>query len=65
MAIPMDTLINKQGNMYELTCVTIKRAAFLTKFYDEELELHDDKIVSTSLTQVLDDRVEYHIGKEE
>ncbi len=61
----MDTLINKQGNMYEKTCVVIKRAAFLTKFYDEELDLHDDKIVSTALTQVLEDRVEYHFEKEE
>lgn len=65
VAIPLDTLINRNDNVYELTCVAIKRAALITKYGDEELDLHDSKVVSTSLTQVLEDRVEYFFEKPE
>lgn len=63
MAIPLRTLINRNDNVYEMTCVAIKRAAFITKYGDEELENHEQKIVSTSLTQVLENRVEYFFEK--
>jgi len=63
VAIPLRTLINRNDNVYEMTCVAIKRAAFITKYGDEELENHEQKIVSTSLTQVLENRVEYFFEK--
>ena len=65
MAIPLEKLINRDDNVYELTCVAIKRAAFITKYGDEELELHDFKVVSLSLAQVLENRVEYFFDKPE
>ncbi len=59
MAIPLRDLINKEDNMYELTCLAVKRAAFITKYGDLELEQHEYKVVSTAITQVLESRVEY------
>ncbi len=65
VAIPLDTLINRDDNVYELTCVAIKRAAGITKYGDEELDMHDSKVVSAALTQVLENRVEYFFDKSE
>lgn len=59
MAIPLSELINKEDDIYELTCVAIKRAAVITKYGDTELERHEHKVVSTAITQGLEERVEY------
>ncbi len=65
MAIPLDILINRNDNVYEMTCVAIKRAAFITKYGDEDLEEHENKVVSASLSQVLENRVDYFFDKPE
>jgi len=57
--IPLDTLIDKDVNVYEMTCVAIKQAAAITRNGDQELENERNKVVSLVLTQVLNDEVEY------
>lgn len=59
MNIPLDTLIDKETNRYELTCVAIKQAEYLTRDGDESFELQDQKVVSIVLKDVLENKVEY------
>ena len=53
MIIPLDLLIEDQGNMYNLTCAVIKRAVQINIAGDEELKDNKGKVVSTSLKQIL------------
>lgn len=61
MSIPLDTLIDKDVNVYEMTCVAIKEAAIMAsnKEIEEEIENNHEKVVSTVLAKVLNDEVEY------
>ncbi len=61
MSIPLDTLIDKDVNVYEMTCVAIKEAAIVAsnKETEEEIENNHEKVVSTVLAKVLNDEVEY------
>ncbi len=61
MILPLDLLIKMQGNMYELTCASIKRAIQINLAGDEELEANRGKIVSTAIKQILTKKVEYRI----
>ncbi len=58
--IPLDELIDKEGNVYEMTCVAIKEAAIYSAT-DKKKEIEDegDKIVSVVLTRALHDEIEY------
>ena len=46
MSIPLDTLIDKDVNVYEMTCVAIKEAAIMAsnKETEEELENNHEKV---------------------
>lgn len=63
MSIPLDTLIDKDVNVYELTCVAIREADRVAsnKAEVEELEKNKEKIVSDVLARVLNDEVEYNL----
>ena len=66
--IPLDELIDKEGNVYEMTCVAIKEAAIYSATDKKtEIENNGDKIVSVVLTRALNDEIEYREedGKEE
>lgn len=66
--IPLNELIDKQGNVYEMTCVAIKEAAIYSATdKKKEIENNGDKIVSVVLTRALNDEIEYREedGKEE
>lgn len=65
VSIPLNLLVDREVNTYEVTCLAIKNAARLTKNGDKEIEEHGDKVVSASLAQVLNDQVEYESGEEE
>jgi DNA-directed RNA polymerase subunit omega len=60
MTIPLDKLLERKRNVYELTCAAIKRADQLTILGDKT-ENSDEigKIVSIGLTQILTEKVEY------
>lgn len=61
MSIPLDKLIDTEENIYEMTCVAIKEAAIVSADKDqvEALDEKKEKIVSTVLTKVLNDEIEY------
>jgi DNA-directed RNA polymerase subunit omega len=61
LSIPLDTLIDKQTNVYEMTCVAIKEATILSSPNGggREIEENNGKIVSTVLERVLNDEIEY------
>ena len=63
MSIPLDTLIDKDVNVYEMTCVAIKEADRVAsnKAEVEELAKNKEKIVSDVLARVLNDEVEYNL----
>ncbi len=61
MIIPLEKLILNQGNVYELTCAAIKRSNQLTITGDEEVEKNNGKVVPTSISQILNKKVEYRI----
>lgn len=61
MKLPKNLLIKNQGNMYELTCATIKRAIQINLAGDEELDDKKDKIVSLAVKQILTSKVEYRL----
>ena len=62
MSIPLDKLIDKEGNIYEMTCVAIKEANIIsaTSIKDESEE-SGEKVVSHVLTQVLNDEIKYSL----
>lgn len=61
MIIPLDLLVEDQGNMYQLTCAVIKRAVQINIAGDEELKDNKGKVVSTALKQILTKKVEYQL----
>jgi DNA-directed RNA polymerase subunit omega len=63
LSIPLDTLIDKDVNVYELTCVAIREADRVAsnKAEVEELDKNKEKIVSDVLARVLNDEVEYNL----
>ena len=64
MSIPLDKLIDKDMNVYEVTCVAIKEAQLLSAQGTEEVEGEENKVVSLVLDKVLNDEVEYTVGDE-
>jgi DNA-directed RNA polymerase subunit omega len=61
MILPLDLLISNNGNIYELTCATIRRSYQITVTGDEELEKNQGKVVSTAINQILTRKVQYSI----
>ncbi len=61
MIIPLDKLIRYSGNMYILTCATIKRAMQIHLAGDPELAANRGKVVSTAAKQILTEKVHYRL----
>ena len=62
MSIPLDKLIDKEGNIYEMTCVAIKEANIISATsIKDEIEESGEKVVSHVLTQVLNDVIKYSL----
>ena len=61
MVLPLNLLIENEGNMYELTCAAIKRAVQINLAGDEDLDASRGKIVSLAIKQILTDKVVYRI----
>ena len=64
MILPLDRLIGWEGNVYELTCAAIRRAAQITLAEDEEIAENEGKTVSTALKQILTKKVEYRLDQQ-
>ena len=61
MIIPLDKLIRYNGNVYILTCATIKRAMQIHLAGDPELTANRGKVVSTAAKQILTEKVTYRL----
>lgn len=61
MTIPLEELINYDGNAYVLTSAVIKRAAQITATYEMEDEKFEGKIVSSAINEVLTKKVDYRL----
>jgi DNA-directed RNA polymerase subunit omega len=61
MILPLDLLIEYQGNIYELTCAAIRRAYQVTITGDEELEKNQGKVVPTAIKQILTRKVIFQL----
>ena len=65
MSIPLNTLIDKESNVYEMTCVAIKEAEiYAATDKKKEIESAGEKIVSVVLERALNDEIEYTKGEE-
>ena len=65
MSIPLDVLVDKETNVYEMTCVAISLANVMAANGDEEIENNNDKVVSKVLERVLQEDVEYSVDDKE
>lgn len=64
MSIPLDTLIDHEENVYELTCVAIKEANIISSTdLKDEIEQSGDKVVSYVLSKALNKEIEYTEGE--
>jgi len=60
LSIPLDKLIDREGNIYEMTCVAIKEANVIASTsVKDDIEANGEKVVSHVLTQVLNDEINY------
>ena len=65
MSIPLDVLVDKENNVYEMTCVAISLANVLSANGDQEIENNNGKVVSTVLEKVLSEDIEYSFDDKE
>lgn len=63
MIFPLEQLVEFTGNVYEITCASIRRAYQLSMVRDPTIEENDDKVVSLAARQVFTKTVEYQIEK--
>ncbi len=63
MIFPLEQLVEFTGNVYEITCASIRRAYQLSMVRDSSIEENDDKVVSLAARQVFTNQVEYKIEK--
>ena len=60
MSVLLDKLIDKEGNIYEMTCVAIKEANVIqAKTLKDEIEKNGEKVVTHVLDQVLNVEIKY------
>ncbi len=65
--VPLDTLIDFKGNIYEMTCVAIREADILSNpgCGGREIEENNGKIVSEVLYRALNGKIKYTRPDEE
>ena len=60
MSVLLDKLIDKEGNIYEMTCVAIKEANVIQATdLKDEIEKNGEKVVTHVLDQVLNAEIKY------
>ena len=65
LSIPIDELVDKENNVYEMTCVAISLANQIAKDGGREIEAGNNKVVSLVLERVLTEEVEFASGEKE
>ncbi len=57
---PLDDLIDREGNVYEMTCVAIREAELISSTsIKDDIEREGDKVVSVVLAKALHDEIKY------
>ncbi len=57
---PLDDLIDREGNAYEMTCAAIREAELISSTsIKDEIEKEGDKVVSVVLAKALHDEIKY------
>lgn len=64
MIFPLEQLVEFTGNVYEITCASIRRAYQLSMVRDPAIEENGGKVVSLAAKQVFTKAVDYQIEKE-
>lgn len=64
MIYPLEKLVEYTGNVYEITCASIRRAYQLSMTRDPEVDETGGKVVSLAARQVFTKTVEYQIEKD-
>jgi len=64
MIFPLEQLVEFTGNVYEITCASIRRAYQLSMVRDPIIEENDGKVVSLAAREVFTHKVEYQIEKQ-
>lgn len=59
MSMPLDKLIEYDGNAYEFTVAVNKRSYQLAVLKTPEVEANNGKVVSLSMRQIFTDQIEY------
>lgn len=66
LSIPLSKLIDKETNVYEMTCVAIKEAnIYAATDMRKEIEKNGDKVVSVVLERALNDEIAYKGGEKD
>ena len=64
MSIPLNTLIDNESNVYEMTCVAIKEAdIYSSTDMRKDIEKRGEKVVSVVLSRALNNEIEYTEGE--
>jgi DNA-directed RNA polymerase subunit omega len=61
MIFPLEKLIKYDGNMYEITCASSRRAYQLAMLDDPELEENDGKAVSLAARQLFNGEIQFKV----
>ncbi|HNQ97207.1 MAG: DNA-directed RNA polymerase subunit omega [Spirochaetales bacterium] len=61
MIFPLEQLVEFTGNVYEITCASIRRAYQLSMVRDSSIDENDGKVVSLAARQVFTKTVDYQI----
>jgi len=59
--LPLNLLIENTGNMYMLSCASIKRVSQLSAAGEDDFEQVQKKYVSLALKQILNEEIQYKL----
>lgn len=60
MSMPLEDLLEYEGNAYEFTVAVNRRAYHLAVLKTPDVEKNNGKVVSLSMKQVFNKQIEYH-----
>jgi DNA-directed RNA polymerase subunit omega len=61
---PLEELIKYEGNMYEVTCASSRRAYQISRVRTPETDYGEEKVVSLSAREVFTHEVEFRINED-
>ena len=65
MIFPLEQLVEFDGNIYEITVASSRRAYQMAKIDDPEIEANSDKVVCVAARQLFNKRVNYRIEEKQ